>query len=135
MIVLDTSAIIDLARGGKETVEAIEAAEKKGRSIATTSVSIFELFTPVFHKNMQKKEKMLKTLIQNMTMLPLSQDAAEESARIMGALLKIGRPVNVLDALIAGIAQSNNAEEVLSRDADYKEIAKISNLKIHFIEK
>ena len=53
----------------------------------------------------------------------------------MGALLRIGQPVNALDVLIAGTAVANGAETVLSSDADFLKIAKVSDLKVEIIGK
>jgi hypothetical protein len=65
--------------------------------------------------------------------LTLDQAASEESARIMSALLKIGRPINVLDVLIAGIAAVNNAELLIGSDTDFNAIAKVTSLRIRVL--
>ena len=69
----------------------------------------------------------------NAPVLTLDQAASEEAARIMSALLKIGRPINVLDVLIAGIAAVNNAELLIGSDTDFNEIAKVTSLKIQVL--
>src|SRR5271157_1800561 len=61
--------------------------------------------------------------------LPLDSAAAEESARIMGSLLRQGRPVNALDVLIAGTASANGATVLISSDRDFLEIEKVSDLQ------
>jgi predicted nucleic acid-binding protein len=68
-----------------------------------------------------------------MKVLPLDSDAAEESAKIMGSLLRIGQPVNALDVLIAGTVMASGAEKLLSKDSDYEKIAKVSDLKVQII--
>jgi predicted nucleic acid-binding protein len=68
-----------------------------------------------------------------MKVLPLDSDAAEESAKIMGSLLRIGQPVNALDVLIAGTVMASGAEKVFSKDSDYEKIAKVSDLKVQII--
>lgn len=133
MIVLDTSAIIDFVKGNKQLAQIIKTTEESGQTIAVTSVSLFELLTPVFHKNMQKKERILRAFLHGVSILALDQEASEESAKIMSALLKVGRPVNVLDVLIAGIAYVNNADALIGCDTDLNEIAKVSNLRIQVL--
>jgi len=68
-----------------------------------------------------------------MRLLPLDAEAAEESARIMGSLLRIGKPVNALDVLIAGTAVSSGAEMIIARDRDYEQISKVSELKLELL--
>ena len=71
---------------------------------------------------------MVRSFVHQLRILPLDSDAAEESARIMGSLLRIGQPVNALDVLIAGTALSNGAEKIISTDRDYGTIARVSDL-------
>ena len=68
-----------------------------------------------------------------MRLLPLDSDAAEEAAKIMGSLLRIGSPVNALDVLIAGTAVANGAEKIISEDRAYEKIAKVSDLKLEIL--
>ena len=130
MIVLDTSAVIDFAKGDSKLIDLVESSEKEGQRIGVASVTLFELLTPTYHKSMPKKEKILRGFLHEAAILPLDSESAGESAKIMGSLLRIGRPVNVLDALIAGTALAYNADALIARDADFKEIAKVSNLVI-----
>ena len=43
----------------------------------------------------------------------------------MARLLNIGKIVNTLDVLIAGIAVTNGADKIVSRDKDFLEISKV----------
>ncbi|MFZ3166322.1 MAG: PIN domain-containing protein [Candidatus Methanoperedens sp.] len=56
-----------------------------------------------------------------------------ESSEIMARLLSIGKIVNTLDVLIAGIAIRNGADKIVSRDRDFLEIAKVTALEIEAI--
>jgi len=48
----------------------------------------------------------------------------------MGALLRVGIPINPLDTFISGIAVASGAEKIVTYDRDFKRIGKISNLEI-----
>jgi len=133
MIFLDTSAVIDLTNGDKRLAAVVRSAEQHGQPIAIASVSLFELLTPIFHKNLSKKERIIESFLHNVQVLQLDSQASEAGARIMAALLKIGKPVNVLDVLIAGIALTNNVDELVTSDSDFDEIAKVSNLRINIM--
>jgi hypothetical protein len=67
------------------------------------------------------------------SLLGLDPDAATEASKIMGALLRVGRPINALDALISGIAVSNGAEKIVTSDRDLEEVAKVADVKIRLI--
>ncbi len=56
--------------------------------------------------------------------------AAEKSSEIMGTLLTMGKPVNALDVLIAGIAVTNGADKIASADKRFDEISKVTGLEI-----
>jgi len=111
----------------------LESAQKLTDSIGLSSVSMFELLHPIHHRKLSAQENVVKSFVHQLRLLPLDSSAAEESARIMGSLLRIGQPVNALDVLIAGTAVSNGAEKILSRDRDYEKIAKVSDLKVEIL--
>ncbi len=58
-------------------------------------------------------------------------NAAEKSSEIMAKLLSSGKAVNALDVLIAGIAIANGAEKIATRDGDFEEISKVTELEVH----
>lgn len=65
-----------------------------------------------------------------MDMLDFTTQAAEESSTLSSALSALGLPVNNLDVLIAGTALAHGIDTILTRDADFIEIGKISDLCI-----
>jgi tRNA(fMet)-specific endonuclease VapC len=133
LIAIDTSVAVDFLRGAKASVSGLESAQKLTDSIGLSSVSVFELLSPIHHRKLSAQESLVKSFVRQLRLLPLDSSAAEESARIMGSLLRIGQPVNALDVLIAGTAVSNGAEKILSRDRDYEKIAKVSDLKVEIL--
>ncbi len=130
MILFDTSAIIDFLKGGNEAKSIVEEIERNRESVYTTVVSQYELLTPVYHKGMKNEERNVRAFLRGSVVFPLDQNAAEESSRIMGSLFKLGLPVNALDALIAGIAVATGTDTIVTLDADFSKIAKITDLDI-----
>lgn len=133
MIILDTSAVIDFTRGNSSLAELITSAESRGQQVAVTSLSVFELLIPFLHRRMPNKERVLRAFLLNVRVLPFDSQAAEQSARIMSSLLKVGKPLNVVDAMIAGIASSNNSELLITKDKDFKVIESVTDLNIRLI--
>jgi len=66
-------------------------------------------------------------------MLGLDFASGEESARIMGSLLRLGKPVNALDVLISGIAVANGADTIVTSDRDFQTIQKVANIDVLLI--
>lgn len=53
------------------------------------------------------------------------EESSERVAEIMGLLSRVGKPVNVVDVLIAGIAVANGVEEAVTADRDFKIVEEV----------
>ena len=135
MILIDTTVAIDFLRGERKTVSRIKSIQARADSIGMSSLSLFELLHPLRHRKLEEQERAVRSFVHQLSLLALDSEAADESAEIMGALLRIGQPVNALDVLIAGTAIANGAEMILSNDEDFQKIAKVSDLKLEIIRK
>jgi len=131
LIVFDTSAVIEFLRGNEQTKSVVQQTELQSESVAITTVSLFELLSPFYHRNLQKEEESTRSFLSRCVILVLDSDSAEEASRIMGHLLRMGRPVNALGALISGIALSNKASAIVTKDRDFREVAKVANIEVH----
>ena len=133
MIILDTSAVLDFLRGGERTRSIVEKAEASKQAIGVTTVSLFELLTPTYHRRMEKEEKAIRTFLRQCQLLGLDEPSAEEASKIMGRLFRLGMPVNALDALISGTAISNGADSIVTLDRDFQRISEIANVQVQLI--
>ena len=133
MIVFDSSAVIDFLRGGLKVRSIVEQTEQKGEVVNVTVVSQYELLAPVYHKQLRDEERNVRSFLRRAKLLNLDADSAEEASRIMGALFRLGKPVNALDTLIAGIAIANGAESIATRDRDFVIISKVAEIAILLI--
>jgi tRNA(fMet)-specific endonuclease VapC len=135
LILIDTTVAVDFLRGQRQTVSRIKSIQARRDSIGLSSVSLFEMLHPLLHRKLEQQERAVRSFVHQLSVLALDSEAADESAEIMGSLLRIGHPVNALDVLIAGTAISNGADLVLSNDRDFQDIAKVSDLKIEIVNK
>jgi len=124
MIVLDTSFIIDYFRGVKATYDIINDDD----DIATTTISYHEILTGLKRKKSKRKEKFFKRFFSEIKILSFDTKSAEESSNILARLLSIGKEINALDILIAGIAIANGADKIITGDHDFKEIEKVADI-------
>ncbi len=125
MIVLDTSFLIDFFRGEEGTLRVFTDTE-----MTTTVITYYEIFSGVFHKGAKREEKFFRRFFSEIRILNLDARAAEHSSEIMARLLKMGVSVNALDVLIAGIAVTHGAKTVVSKDTDFLEISKVTDLDV-----
>lgn len=124
MIVLDTSALIDLFRGSDQ-IQAFVSDDA-----ATTMISCYEIFAGINHRRSEREEQFFRRFFSGIEILDFDMRAAEKAGAIMGQLLSQGTPVNTLDVLIAGTAIANGAERLISRDRDFEKISQVSELAV-----
>ncbi|MGV8127887.1 MAG: type II toxin-antitoxin system VapC family toxin [Methanothrix sp.] len=124
MIVFDTSALIDLFRGKNEILQSVDD------DIASTAVSYHEIYVGIKRQKARAEEKFFRRLFSDIKILDLDIASAERSSEIMSRLMALGISVNAFDVLIAGIAESNGAEAIVTRDKDFEAIAKVTELNI-----
>jgi len=98
-----------------------------------TSISLFELLSPIYHRRLLKREKVVRAFARESVFLGLDAAATEEASRIMGSLLRIGKAVNALDVLISGIAVANGADEIVTSDKGFQTIQKVANISLTFV--
>ncbi len=130
MYLLDTTAIIELFRGDTRVKETL------GRKIddsAVTSVSYFEIFTRIYHKQLKHEKKYFTQFFSSTPIYFFDLKAAEESSRLMSSLYRRGTPVNQADVMITGIGIANRTEGIITKDEDFKEIKAVSDIDILFI--
>lgn len=130
MIVLDTSFLIDYLRG----VEATYDLTDEENEVAITTITYHEIMVGLKRKRSKREEKFFRRLFSEVKILPFDTKAAEESSSIAARLMAIGKEINALDILIAGIAIANGADRIITRDTDFKEVAKISDIDIVLYE-
>jgi predicted nucleic acid-binding protein len=125
MIVVDTSVLIDYFKGNNKSFDISENSDA-----VTTTITYHEIFSGIKYKKARKEEMFFRRFFSDITILDYDLKASEESSEIMARLLSLGKTVNTLDVLIAGIAITNGAEKIISRDMDFLEISKVTRLEI-----
>ncbi len=123
MKLIDTSVIIEFLKGNIDLPE----------DVVFTVVSFYELLWKVLEKNVKKELSVITSLFVLSEVLPLDIRAVEKAAEIKVKLRKVGLEVNDFDILIAGIAKAYGIEEIWTKDKDFKNIEKVSDLHVKLI--
>jgi tRNA(fMet)-specific endonuclease VapC len=127
LIILDTSALIDLFRGRDEILKVI------GDDAATTVINYHEIFVGIKRHKSKAEERFFRRFFSDIKILDLDPAAAEKSSEIMARLLALGTTVNAFDVLIAGIAEANGADALITKDSDFQSIARVTDLNVRML--
>jgi len=126
-MILDTTFLVDLLRGNQEATTKISEIEKKNETVATTTVSVFEIWQGIPKKATEKQIEETLELFKSINILSLDFDSALEAGEIQRKLKSAGEKIDPEDAMIAGIAKTQRAK-VLTRNK--KHFERIKGLEV-----
>ena len=76
-MIADTSFLIDIMKYDKDAIKKAEEIEKKGNTIAVTSISIFELFIGVSLSIKQDQERnKINRILNGLSIISFDEDSA-----------------------------------------------------------
>jgi predicted nucleic acid-binding protein len=116
MVCLDTSILIDIMREDKDTKELEEYLD--GQSLCIASPTAFELWCGALLSSEKERTK-VRGLIESFDVLEMDRECALEAAKIYAELVKRGRELPPLDAMIAGVAK-RKGERLITRDEHFR---------------
>jgi predicted nucleic acid-binding protein len=115
MIILDTNVISAVMKRDEEAAVISWLDRQEPTRLHITAVTVHELRYGVESLKHGRRRAQLNSEVEAMLatlanrVLPLDVMAARNSGRIQGERKRVGRPVDLSDCLIAGIAISHNA--------------------------
>ncbi|MEM2941573.1 MAG: type II toxin-antitoxin system VapC family toxin [Thermoproteota archaeon] len=122
-VCLDTDFLVALLRGHPEAVKKAEEYDIAGAEVSTTSMNTFEIYLGAFRsKHAEKNLKQADNLIGSIRVLELNSECSRKSSEILSELLNRGLPVDVRDAIIAGISLTNGYTLVTRNLEHFKRI-------------
>ena len=130
MILLDTSALIDLLANKDKAVKVLTRYKNDPLSISVITWAELQIgFLYFTSKKQEKARKKLEELIEGgiLEILDITRPVALQYASLQTVLLKIGKPIASFDGLIAATALSYNYTLITS-DASFKRIPKLKSI-------
>ena len=119
----DATFLIDAIRGDPGASEKVREMQLTGEPLRSPAPAVAELLLGAFlHSG--KKGQLAVALAREVETLPVDYNAAEEAARMAGALHRIGRALPMLDVLVAATAVINHLA-LLSRDRGLRWIERL----------
>jgi len=129
MALLETTFIIDLLRGNAQASSLLDELEGRGEPLFVSAPTVMELWEGVLECGIRSKERTkVEELLAALPLIPFDGPDAKRTAEIMCDLSRKGAPVEVEDAMIAGIAMCRG-ETVVTRDAHFARIPGLRMLK------
>jgi tRNA(fMet)-specific endonuclease VapC len=123
MTVADSDVLIDYLRGRGDAAARI-ARELESRSLATTSITAFELRSGV---RSPRQAKAVDALLDAMTILPFGPDEARFAAELRRQIEGKGQPIGMADYMIAGTCVATDGV-LLTRNR--KHFARVPGLRL-----
>jgi len=118
-ICLDTDFIIALLRKHPEAAKRAEEYDSIKAEVSTTSMNAFEIYLGAFRsKEAAKNVKEADDLFNSINILDFTLESSRRSGEILSELLYRGTPINLRDAIIAGIALVSGCT-VVTRNIDH----------------
>ncbi len=104
-ICLDTDIVIDYLRQTEETENLAEKLYLRFDEIALTAITVYELLLGVEYLGGKNRSE-VEAIIESSLILPLSEQASREAAKISAELKRSGSPIGIADELIAAICRT-----------------------------
>lgn len=132
-VILDTSFLIELKRGNKKAVEALEERKDECEDIIVSMLTVYELLVGVnyvWKKYGNAKEMMIiNDMLKSLTVVPVDLDVVKRASEVKSELMLRGMDVPDLDVLIAC---SDEDAEILMFDKDFNPLRELG-FKITFL--
>ena len=127
MICLDSDCLIDYFRGKKEAIEIIR---KYQEEVATTEITVFEVFYGIHaKKNFSEKEAVVaEEFFNSIYVFPFDSDCGKKSAKILASLKAEGKIIEQNDCFIASIMLKNGISEIITKNRNH--FSKIEGIKV-----
>jgi len=126
MYLLDTNTLIYFFKGMGEVSN--NMLSHQPNEIHIPSLVVYELEVGIAKSTHPKKrQKQLKELLSQLTIIDFTNKEAEESAKIRAKLEEKGTPIGPLDTLIAGCAKANNLTLITHNTKEFK---RVNGLKV-----
>ncbi|MBT4539324.1 type II toxin-antitoxin system VapC family toxin [Candidatus Woesearchaeota archaeon] len=124
MKVLDSSFLIDLINGKKETKEILNLP-----NLFTTQINMYEIIRGFYlRKISSNKFLQIMELFESIRVLPLNDQGILKSAEISAKLIENGKIIDDADCLTAGIALSHNIKTIVTKNK--KHFSRIKDIKV-----
>ena len=126
-ICLDTDFLVGLLRGSPSAAEKAGEYDSSGIRASTTAVNAFEVYYGAYRSaNSEKNLKKAGELLSSLGILELNAESSRKTGELLARLTAQGIPIELRDALVAGIVLVNGYTLVTRNSAHFGRIEGLS---------
>lgn len=129
-ICLDTDIVIDYLKQTGETDDLVEKLYIRFDEIALTAITVYELLLGVEYLGGKNRSE-VEAIIESSLVLPLSEQASREAARISAELKRSGSRIGIADELIAAICRTFGIRLLAKNVRHFRRIDGLQILELH----
>ncbi|MCE7740956.1 MAG: type II toxin-antitoxin system VapC family toxin [Candidatus Heimdallarchaeota archaeon] len=108
-MLLDSDFLIMVLRKDPKALSKLEEIRDKSKGIAISYVNLWELYKGAYKSSRPEEEiKKISILVSFFTLLEFTKKVDQEFGKLLNQLNNDGKPIGVLDTLIASIALNYN---------------------------
>lgn len=127
-MIVDTTFLIDLARGDPGARAAAESAETASEALLLPAPALAKFWEAIERSRRPVREKtVIEDLLLAQPSIAFGADHAIAAARILAAAAMAGRPLDPFDAMVAAVA-TVEGEPLLTRNA--RDFERIPDLRV-----
>lgn len=127
-MILDTTFIIDLMRRNESALATKDRLLTGNETFRISSATVFELWSGIAASDKAELEKAkVLAAMKGVDLIGISRVVAEKAGEVHGTLVKEGKAIDHIDAMIAATAMLEN-ETVLTRNT--KHFTRVTGLKV-----
>jgi tRNA(fMet)-specific endonuclease VapC len=124
---LDSGIVGDFIARRHGVAERVRQARKQGHRIGTAIPVVAELYYGAeYSASRERNMRELNRSLAGIVVWPFDRIAAEEYGRLAAALRRTGRPMQVIDMMIAAIARTLGNCTVVTKDSDFVAVPGLS---------
>ena len=95
----------------------------RGEAIYVPTPVLFELWDGVARSQRPREEmEKIRAFVASHDLIPFGPDDAREAGLLLGRLARAGRPMNTVDAMVAGMAKARR-EALLTADRGFRALS------------
>lgn len=124
---LDTDYLVALLRDNPDAVRKALEIDTSGNEVVTTSMNAFEVYVGAFRsRERNRNTSQADNLLSSLKVLNLDMESSRKSGEVLSDLLDTGLPIDIRDAIIAGIALVNGCTLITRNSTHFKRVTGLS---------
>lgn len=120
---LDTCVVSDFVKGETNTLKRLKSVSPSNIFVSSLTVMEVKYALAINPQRAEKIQSLIETFLNSITILPFSEEEAEQTAKIRSILKSAGTPIGAYDVFIEATALTHNHIIVTSNVREFERIS------------